>query len=282
MILFFNGNYIKEKDCFISPYDRGFLFADGIYEVIKYTAKNSKGRFFEFNSHLSRLKNGLEFLKINFNESAKLLEICNELIIRNNLKNSLALAYIQITRGISKPRNHLFPGIETPPTVLVNVSVLNPENEKPGFKVIITEDIRWSGCNIKTTLLLPNVLALQKAHENNADEALLVRDGFITEGSHTSFFAVRDGCLYTAPLSNHILPGITRKVVLNICKEIGIPFFEKSIKANELYSYNEMFLTSTKMDITPVLQVENRLINNGIPGPVTIKLSKVLKELINN
>jgi len=278
MIIYFNGNYINEEDCFISPYDRGFLFADGIYEVIKYTGK----KFFEFDSHLSRLNNGLEFLKINYNESWKLLEICNELISINNFKNSLATVYIQITRGISKPRNHLFPEIGTPPTVLVNVSELKPEDGKSGFRVILTEDIRWSGCNIKSTLLLPNVLARQKSYENNADEALLVRDGLITEGSHTNFCAIRDGNLYTTPLSNNILPGITRKVVLNICREIGIPIFEISIKADELNSYSELFLTSTKMDIVPVLQVGDRLINNGIPGPVTVKLSKILKELINN
>jgi D-alanine transaminase len=278
MIIYFNGNYINEKDCFISPYDRGFLFADGIYEVIKYTGK----KFFEFESHLSRLNNGLEFLKINYNESGKLLEICDELISINNFKNSLATVYIQITRGISKPRNHLFPEIGTPPTVLVNVSELKPEDGKSGISVILTEDIRWSGCNIKSTLLLPNVLARQKSYENNADEALLVRDGLITEGSHTNFCAISDGNLYTAPLSNNILPGITRKVVLNICREIGIPVFEISIKADELNSYSELFLTSTKMDIVPVLQVGDRLINNGIPGPVTVKLSKILKELINN
>lgn len=278
MIIYFNDDYIKEEDCFISPYDRGFLFADGIYEVIKYTGK----KFFEFDSHLSRLNNGLEYLKINYTESMKLLEICKNLILRNNLENSLASVYIQITRGISKPRNHLFPEIQTPPTILVNVSELKSENEKTGFKVILTEDIRWSGCNIKTISLLPNVLARQKAYENNADEALLVRNGFITEGSHTNIFAVRDGNLYTAPLSNHILPGITRKVVLNICRKIGIPIFEISIKADEIYSYDELFLTSTKMDIVPVLQVGERLINNGKPGPVTVKLSKALVGLIKN
>jgi D-alanine transaminase len=277
MIIYFNGNYINEDDCFISPYDRGFLFADGIYEVIKYTGK----KFFEFNSHLSRLNNGLEYLKINFTDSGKLLEICRELILRNNLENSLASVYIQITRGISKPRNHLFPEIQTPPTILVNVSKFKSENEKPGFKAILTEDIRWSGCNIKTISLLPNVLARQKAHENNADEALLVRDGLITEGSHTNFCATREGKLYTAPLSNHILPGITRKVVLNICREIRIPVFEISVIADEIYSYDELFLTSTKMDIVPVLQVGERLINNGIPGPVTVKLIKIFKKLIN-
>ncbi len=278
MVIYFNGNYINEEDCFISPYDRGFMFADGIYEVIKYTGK----KFFEFDSHLSRLTNGLEYLKINFNGTEKLLEICDELISINNLKNSPASAYIQITRGISKPRNHLFPVIGTPPTVLVNVSELKSENEKPGFNVILTEDIRWLGCNIKTTLLLPNILAMQKAHENNADEALLVRNGLITEGSHTNFCGIRDRVLFTAPLSSNILPGITRKVVLNICKELGIQVFELNIRAGELHKYHELFLTSTKMDIVPVLQVGDKLINNGIPGPITSKLRKALVELINN
>jgi D-alanine transaminase len=252
MIVYFNGKFIREDDCRISPFDRGFLFADGVYEVAKYTGN----KFFEFDSHLERLKNRLNFLQINYPDTDKLFDISNELIKSNNLNNKDSIVYIQITRGISNPRNHLFPK-DNYPTIIANVSELKPESEKDSLKIILTEDLRWSGCNIKTTLLLPNVLALQKAFENGADEAVLVRDGNIMEGTHTSFCAVKDGCVIIPPLSNHILPGITRKVVLNLCKEIDIPVIEKNFTAVELSTFDEFMILSTKSDVVPVKEIYN-------------------------
>jgi|WetSurMetagenome_2_1015567.scaffolds.fasta_scaffold89739_2 D-alanine transaminase len=280
MIIYFNGQYIDEDSCFISPYDRGFLFSDGVYEVVRYTGK----KFFEFDSHKQRLNNGLDFLKIKFPDENKLLKICNELIRINNFSGKDALIYIQITRGASKPRNHIFPDMNTLPTVFINVTLLPKHDKEPGngVSVILDEDIRWSRCNIKTISLLPNVLARQKAEERNAVETVFVRDGFITEGTHTNFCGVNDGCLFTAPLSNYVLPGVTRKVVLDICKKINIPFKEEYIKEKDIKLFNEFMLISTTMDVTPVIKIENLLINNGKPGTITGKIQKEYFNILNS
>jgi len=286
MFVFFNGEFIEEEDCKISPYDRGFLFADGVYEVVKYTGK----RFFEFDSHLMRLKTGLEFLKINFPGVNKLSEIGYELIKRNNLTGMQSILYIQITRGESNPREHLFPGKDTLPTILVNVKGFsNKQIEKEiGISAILTEDFRWSKCCIKTVSLLPNVLALQKARDNNASEAIFVRDGYITEGTHTNFFAVKDGCLLTPPLSDFILPGITRKIIIKLCREINFPVFEENISPFYLHTLDEFMIVSTKADVTPVVRIDDinnitqvRRIVKTCPGAFTLKIQRVLDDYIN-
>jgi D-alanine transaminase len=279
MIVYFNGNYINEEKCFISPYDRAFLFSDGVYEVARYTGK----KFFEFDSHMQRLNSGLKFLKIKFHDVNKLQEICNKLISKNNFVNKEALIYIQITRGISNPREHIFPNKNTPPTVFINANLLlKNRNLKKGVSVILGEDIRWSRCNIKTISLLPNVLARQKAKEKNVAETIFVRNGRITEGTHTSFCGVKNGCLYTAPLSNYILPGVTRKIVIDICKEIKIPVKKIYIKEKDIKNFDELFLTSTTMDITPVIRINDMIINNGKSGKVTRKIQNAYYELLNS
>jgi D-alanine transaminase len=269
MIIYINGRYIEEDSCLISPFDRGFLFSDGVYEVIRYTGK----KFFEFDSHLERLNKGLDFLKINYSDRNKLFVICNELLRKNNLLDKGTLIYIQITRGVSKPRNHFFPDTDTLPTVFINATALKANDDcENGVRVILDEDIRWARCNIKTISLLPNVLARQKAKEKNVAETIFVRNGLITEGTHTNFCGVKDGCLYTAPLSNYILPGVTRKVVLDICKRINIPFKEKYIRENEIKCFNEFMLVSTTMDVTPVIKIDNCVVNNKKHGIITRKI----------
>jgi D-alanine transaminase len=279
MIIYFNGKYIKEEKCHISPYDRGFLFADGIYEVLRYTGK----KYFEFDSHMQRLYKGLIFLKIKFRDTNKLLKICNELLRKNNLLNKETLIYIQITRGISKPRYHTFPSKNTPPTVFINATPLL-ENKflKKGVSVILDEDIRWSRCNIKTISLLPNVLANQKAKEKKVFETVFVRDGKIMEGSHTNFFGVKKSCIYTAPLSNYILPGVTRNAILKICKNNKIPIKETYIRKNDIKNFDELFLTSTTMDVTPVLKIDGKTVGNGYPGIITTKIKDKYLEKINS
>lgn len=272
MYIYFNGQYIEEDDCFISPYDRGFLFSDGVYEVIRFLGK----KFFEFDSHMKRLNEGLKFLKIKRKYKNILKDICFELVKKNKFINKEALIYIQITRGISKPRYHTFPDKNISPTVYINITPFSNHKKglEKGVKVILDEDIRWLKCNIKTISLLPNVLARQKAKESNVAETIFVRNGRITEGTHTNFFGVKDGFLYTAPLSNFILPGITRKVVIEICKKINIPVKEIYIKKNNIKNFNEFFLTSTTMDVTPVIKINNLKIKNGKPGEITRKIRR--------
>jgi D-alanine transaminase len=282
MIIYFNGKYIKEIDCKISPYDRGFLFSDGVYEVIKYTGKE----FFEFESHIERLKYGIKELKINFKEADKFFQISTNLLRKNHLEKKSALFYIQITRGISNPRNHLFPDKKVKPTVFASITDFISEKQKDnkGFKVLIAEDIRWGRCDIKSTLLLPNVLARQLAYEKKYDEAVLVRDGKITEGTHMSFGAIKNGCLYIPPLSNHILPGITRKVVERICKKIDIPVIKRNILINELTDFDEYILMSTKSDVVPVTMIDCNKFSihkrKRRPGKIIKKIQNELKKLI--
>jgi D-alanine transaminase len=276
MIAYFNGNFIKEEKCFVSPYDRGFLFSDGVYEVIKYIGE----KFFEFQKHSERLEYGLKELKINFPDTDRINDIGIELLRKNNLLNIPATLYVQITRGISKPRNHIFPAKEIPPTVFISVTQLSADKEKNenGIKIILTEDLRWGRCDIKTTLLLPNVLAQQKAFELGAEEAVLVRNGNVTEGSHTSFAAVKNGKLIFPKQSNYILPGITRKVVIEICRQNKIPVAEQDIRVKDLRMYDEFMIMSTKLDVVSVLQIDDRIINNGKPGGLTKTIQRLFDE----
>jgi len=149
-----------------------------------------------------------------------------------------------------------------------------------GIKVILQEDIRWLRCDIKSVSLLPVVLANQKASEAGAAEAILVRDGKITEGTHTNFLAVKDEMVFTAPLSNLILEGITRRVALELCKKLKINFREEFISINKLKDFDEFFITSTTKEITPVVKIDNWTVSNGIPGKVTMYLQSEFKKLI--
>jgi D-alanine transaminase len=141
--------------------------------------------------------------------------------------------------------------------------------------VILEKDLRWLRCDIKSISLLPSVMTNQKAVTKNAYEAILFRDDFITEGSHTNFFAVKNDALFTAPLSNYILNGVTRKVILQICKENKIDFFEEYIKPNDMKTFDEFFLTGTTTEITPIIQIDDWIIGDGIPGKTTRKIQKL-------
>ncbi len=276
-IVYLNGQFIPKEDARISPDDRGFLFADGVYEVAKYY----KGKAFRYQDHLDRLNRSLAEIQINFADTNKLEAIFEELIIRNNLADQDAGIYLQITRGGASSRSHFFPkNIE--PTVYAYAfpfpsSVDKLEN---GIKVISREDIRWHRCDIKSVSLLPNTLLNNEAVENGALECVMVRDGYMTEGTHSSLFAVKDRVVITRPLSNLILPGITRKVVLEICKEDSIPFEERLFTKDELYQMDEVFLAGTGSEIMPVVEIDDKIIGNKKPGTITRLLQKKFFEKV--
>lgn len=280
MKVYLNGKYMNEENCRISPFDRGFLFGDGVYEVLKYNGKN----FIEFDSHIKRLKTGLNFLEINFTGTENLTNICRKLITLNNLTEKKALLYIQVTRGISNPRTHFFSKENIIPTIFISVSLLpsNKKELKKGVSVELEKDFRWSRCNVKTISLLPNVLARQKASEKNIAEAVWTKNGFITEGTHTNFFGVNKGIVQTAPLTNNILPGITRQAIIRLCKINKLPLKENYIKENEIKDFDEFFLTSTTMDVTPIIRINNLIVNKGKPGAVTRKIQKYYFDMINS
>jgi D-alanine transaminase len=276
MKVYFN-NQIKSLDVVnLSPFDRGFLFADGVYESIRTYNK----KLFRYNDHLERLKRSLKEVKIEFKEFESLKNIIYELIKKNNIEAEV-LVYLQISRGSAVPRTHSFPKEKISPTLFISVKEFGEDIEKQekGVKVILQEDIRWLRCDIKSTSLLPVVLASQKATEENAVEAILVRDGLITEGTHTNFFAVKDDTVFTAPKSRLILEGITRKVVLEFCEKFKIDCREEFINKDDLKSFEEFFITSTTKEITPVTSIDYWSINQGEPGKITKSLQAVFNKI---
>lgn len=278
MIVYCNGQFIPKKDVKLSPDDRGFLFADGAYEVIR----SYGGRLFKVEDHLKRLARSLNELRIAAPSLTNLMTVTEQLIQRNNLENGDATLYIQVTRGVA-PRKHAFPYEGTPPTVYVTASPFQPLHEEweQGIIITLVPDIRWGRCDIKSVALLPNVLASQQAKERGATEAVFVRDGVITEGSHTNFCAVFDGQLITHPANNHILAGITRDVVLDLCFNLGIPCSESPILERELQKASELMVLGTTSEILPVVQVDDWRVSDGKPGPITAELQRAYREVVD-
>jgi D-alanine transaminase len=274
-IIYLNGNLVPKTEAVISPEDRGFNFADGIYEVIKYY----NGKPFRYHDHINRLTRSLREIQIEFDGIDGLEPIFQSLLDENKLSHQEAGVYLQITRG-SQTRIHRFPESITP-TVYATVFPFasKPDQLENGVKVITTEDIRWLRCDIKSISLLPNVLAAEKAHRQNAVEAIFIRDGIVTEGSHSSFMAVKNGIVYTHPDSNLILPGITKKVIFEICRQNNIQLIEQGIQAQELSGMDEMMIAGTGSEVSPVIQIDDSVVANGKPGPVTRLIQKKFVEL---
>jgi len=263
--IYLNGNLIPKNEASISPEDRGFNFADGIYEVIKYY----DGKPFRYQDHIDRLTRSLSEVHIEFNEIELLEIVFQSLLKKNGLANQEAGIYLQITRG-SQTRIHRFPENITPTVYATAFPFASKLDQlKNGVKVITTEDIRWLRCDIKSVSLLPNVLAAQKAYEQGAVEAIFIRSGMVTEGSHSSFMAVKNGVVYTHPDSNLILPGITKKVIFEICREHNIPIVEQGVAASELAGMDEMMIVGTGSEVSPVIQIDDQMVGNGQPGQVT-------------
>lgn len=278
MIVFFNGQFLPKEEVKISPDDRGFVFADGVYEVIRgYGTKP-----FKMEEHLQRLDRSLREIQIDYPEVRELGPKAHQLIQMNRLEGAeFTTIYIQITRGAA-PRKHIFPEEKVPPTVYMAASPGFSQQEKidKGVKIILVPDIRWHRCDIKSISLLPNVLANQQAKMQGAEEAVFVRDGIITEGSHTNFFMVFDGKVVTHPLNNHILPGITRDIIIDLCRQISLPVQEGFVPEKDLPKAAEMFLSGTSMEVTPIIRVDDWTVGQGIPGPITVRLREAYKKML--
>ncbi len=278
MIVYLNGKFIDNAQATVSVDDRGFLFGDGVYEVFRV----ADGRLFAADRHLRRLARGLEFLEIPRTaalDDTALVAAALRLLQDNALTRGDVLVYLQITRGAPGPRAHPFPSPRTPPTVYLAANAYTPPEEVRvhGASVVTTPDIRWGRCDLKTIQLLPNVLAKQKAVTGGAFETLFVRDGVITEGASTNFFAVVGGVLRTHPANHHILPGITREILLEEAEQIGVSVVPTAITPKELNGAEEAFVTSTSADVMPVVRVDGRPIGGGEPGPVTQRLHGSLR-----
>jgi D-alanine transaminase len=272
-----DGRFMPLSQVRVSPHDRGFMFSDGVYEVIR----TYSGRLFHCHEHLARLAASLAALRIEFADCRTLEPVATELIRRNGLSDRDALVYVQVTRG-DWPRQQAFPPATLAPTVFVEVQPLDPherESER-GVACVTFPDVRWQGCDIKSVGLLPNVLARQHAAEHHAAEAIFIRDGRVTEGSHTSVFAVRGETIWTHPCDERILPGITRGIVLDLCARLGIPAKEQPIPAASLDGVGELFLVCTSSEILPVTRLDGREVCTGEPGPLTRRLQVAFREYV--
>lgn len=253
--------------------DRGFIFGDGIYEVVRII----KGRVFTWEGHAARMANGLAGLRISAvgAESATLKAVCERLVHDNGMTDGEATVYIQVSRGAA-PRTHHFPPAGTPTTVYASASVFKPNfaMRDQGAKGITMPDIRWARCDLKTVNLLGPVLARQAAQEAGAYEALLHRDGMVTEGAATNAFMVVDGVLRTYPLSHYILPGITRALILEIIREHGIRFEERPVSLADLQRAEEIFVCGTTTDVQPIVDLDGKTVGTGVPGPVTVRIKE--------
>lgn len=278
MIVYFNGEFMPKNEVKISPDDRGFLLGDGAYEVMR----SYNGFLFKAREHILRMDQSLEKLRLMNPFKGDIKGIGEKLIQDNNLQDSDATFYIQVTRGAA-PRQFAFPGEEVSPTVYAAVSAFQPAPNKnkrdKGVKIVLEPDIRWGRCDIKSIGLLPSVLASQRAKEQLAEEAVLVRDGVITEGSHLSFGAIFGNQFFTYPDSNYILAGITRQVVWEICNNIGISVNKYPIFVDQIKEADELILMGTTMEVCPVVQVDDWKVGDGTPGPITRKLQKEYSKL---
>lgn len=272
-LVILNGELLKRDQASIDIEDRGYQFGDGIYEVIRVY----NGKFFAAKEHLQRLfqSAGSIGIKIPYT-TTELTKMLTDLIQQNGLQ--LGNVYLQFTRGISL-RKHSFPPQSVTPTfVAYTKEAPRPEERMlSGVKVLTTEDIRWLRCDIKSLNLLGNLLANQKAAEAGLAEAILHRQGQVTEGSQSNVFIVKNGVVQTHPANHYILNGITRRVVLNVCEHEGIPMIEKPFSIEELKVADEVFLTGTTVEIMPVIEIDQKTVGNGTPGPLTMKLQEKFK-----
>lgn len=277
MIVYYNGRFLPKEEVCISPDDRGFLFGDGVYEVVC----AYEGQFFEMEAHLDRLARSLREIQMAGPARADLEDMADELLRRTNLHERHAKLYLQITRGAA-PRQHAFPEQETPPTVYASAApyALPEAKWERGVEAILHPDLRWARCDIKSVALLPNVMANQQAQEAGAFEAILERDGVITEGSHSTVLGVIDGAVRTHPLNACILPSITREVVLDLCADLDIPVEETPIEVAQLQAVDELMVLGTTSGVMPIVQVDGMTIGDGRPGPVTRQLQQAFRRAI--
>lgn len=268
--VYLNGEYLPLADAKISVMDRGFLFGDGVYEVIPAYA----GKLFRLDDHLLRLDNSLKSIRLpNPHSHEQWRDLLNPLLKPAEDQS----VYLQITRGAAPKRDHAFPKA-TKPTVFAMVSSINPHSDPDnGVKAISLEDSRWKLCDTKAITLLANVLLRQTAVDNGCTESILFKDGNLTEGAASNVFAVINGILMTPPKSPAILPGITRDVILEIARDNNIPNSEQAIPKADLIKASEIWITSSTREIIPVCELDGEIIGTGKPGPVWKTLYKLFQ-----
>ena len=271
MIVYLNGRYLPREEAKISPEDRGFLFADAIYEVVRYGA----GRPYRLAEHLGRMRDGLSALRIAA-EPSFFPEVAGHLVEQNDLGDADALVYAQVSRGAA-PRYHAFPPEGTTPTVFAFARKTDPPPSAAGGRAILVPDERWGRCDVKAVMLLPNVLASQQAREAGAIEAILVRDGIAWEGTKANLFVRSKEVVRTAPRGPRILPGVTRGAALEAAASLGYRVEERPIPVEELFTADEVFLASTTLWTYPLVEVDGRPVGGGKPGDAAARIKEILQ-----
>lgn len=270
-IAYVNGRYVAQRDAAVNVEDRGYQFADGIYEVVHVY----RGRFIDEDRHLGRLERSLREIALPMPmPRASLVKVLHEVVRRNRVQEGLL--YMQVTRGVAR-RDHAFPARPIPPALVVTVRRIPPypkSIEGWGGAAITHPDLRWARRDIKSTALLPNVLARQAAREQGAAEAILYeQDGTVTEGAATSFWIVdKDGILRTRQLGEQILPGCTRGALIALMQEQGVPFQEGPFTLDDVKTAREAFISSATSFVKPMLKIDGRNVGDGKPGPISRKL----------
>jgi len=272
---YLNGRFAPLADIAISPLDRGFLFADGVYEVIPVY----NGKFFRLLDHLHRLQASLAAIQLTVEPAAAQWETLLQTLLERSGGGDLSI-YLQVTRGVAATRDHGFPPAATPTVFAMANPRKPPRLPEQGVAAVTLEDIRWHACHIKSTALLANVLARQQALAQGAVEAILIRDGLLTEGAASNVFVVRDNVLLTPPKNQYILAGITRAVILALATGQGIACREQALPVTALATAEEVWLTSSTKEILPVTRIDGQAVGTGRPGPLWRRLQTLLQDHI--
>ncbi|WP_207063857.1 D-amino acid aminotransferase [Motiliproteus sp. SC1-56] len=272
-LVYLNGEYLPQAEAKISIFDRGFLFGDSVYEVIPFY----NGVGFRLEEHLARLRRGLEAVRIRAEEDWE--QICQTLVTRNG--GGHQAVYLQVTRGADTHRVHAYRPDLKPTVLLFSYPICMALSGDPetieGIRAVTTEDIRWQRCDIKATTLLGNIMALQQATDTGADEALMVRDGFLTEGSACNLFVIEQGRIATPARDHRILGGTTRDLLLELAAENGIPWTEEPIAEARLARADEVWISSSTKGVLPVLTINGCAVGSGDKGPLWYRMAGLFK-----
>lgn len=259
--VYLNGQFLPLEEARISVLDRGFLFGDGVYEVIPAYG----GRLFRLDEHLARLESSLDQIRIRPPLTHREWGSVLDRLLPDDRDRSV---YLQITRGVAEKRDHAMPATPKPSVFAMSSELEARYDVHAGVGAITLEDSRWKLCQIKAITLLANILLRQQALDRNCAEAILIRDGVVSEGAASNVFAVIDGVLVTPPKSHDLLPGITRDLVLELAQANAIDAWEKTIPAEMLAAADEIWLTSSTREILPVVGLDGKRVGDGAPGPI--------------
>ena len=274
--IYLNGSFVPRSKAQISIMDRGFLFGDGVYELIPVFNK----KVFLLDEHLARLKNSLNLIQMS--DVKGLDKIIHELI-KKNIKNTFFI-YLHITRGVQDSRNHIY-SENIKPTVLLmceDYPAFSEDLIKKGFQATIQDDFRWMKSNIKSISLLGNVLLKNHASSNGCYETLLIRNKKLTEGSTSNVFIVKDEIIYTPKLGNELLPGVTRGLLIKLLNENHLKVIESDIYESDVVNADEVWCSSSTNAVVPIIKVDKNIINNGRVGNITMKVYEIAQDFIIN